>query len=54
VLSDFSKSDDPWLAPLLDAVATELPKLLAGDEAGFLNRLGQALPSKKPDPIGDP
>lgn len=55
VLNDFAKADVSWLIPLLDAVAGELPLLLAGNEGAFMNRLAQAVPaakSPKPDPSG--
>jgi PTH1 family peptidyl-tRNA hydrolase len=45
VLSDFAKTDETWLAPLLDAVAVQLPVLLAGDENAFMTRLAQAVPA---------
>jgi PTH1 family peptidyl-tRNA hydrolase len=48
VLSDFAKADETWLEPLLDAVAAELPTLLAGDENGFMTRLAQAMPAPTP------
>ncbi len=44
VLGDFAKDDQTWLRPLFDAVAEELPRLLAGDANGFMTRLAQALP----------
>lgn len=39
VLHDFAKVDQVWLEPLLDAVAQSFPLLVAGDEAGFMNRV---------------
>src|SRR5437762_2985117 len=39
VLSDFMKVEQPAVEGLLAAVAKELPLLLAGDAAGFMNRL---------------
>lgn len=39
VLSDFPKAEHPALARLLGAVAAHLPLLLAGDEAGFMNKV---------------
>lgn len=39
VLHDFAKADQVWLDPMIDAVAQALPQLLAGDEAGFMNRV---------------
>ncbi|MTJ79926.1 MAG: aminoacyl-tRNA hydrolase [Telmatospirillum sp.] len=48
VLGDFAKADESWLAPLLDALADDLPLLLAGNEAQFLNKIAQAVPVAKP------
>lgn len=39
VLSDFSKPEQAALAPWLDAVAAHIPLLLAGREAGFMNKV---------------
>jgi PTH1 family peptidyl-tRNA hydrolase len=44
VLGDFAKADEVWLGPLFDALATHLPLLIAGNDAGFLNKLAQAAP----------
>ncbi len=56
VLHDFAKADDAWLDKLLDAVAAELPILLAGDELAFMSKVNQALvpPRPKPPPKPDP
>ena len=52
VLGDFSKQDQEWLDPLLDAVADAAPKL-AESGAAFLNAVGLILkppaPKKKPE-----
>ena len=52
VLKDFAKAEDAWLDPLIDAVARELPLLLAGDSSAFMSRVSLALspPRPKPDP----
>ena len=39
VLRDFSKADRDWLGPLLDAVADAAPKLIQGDDTGFMTRV---------------
>ncbi|MFA5120903.1 aminoacyl-tRNA hydrolase [Zavarzinia sp.] len=52
VLGDFSKADQAWLEPLLDAVADAAPLLAAGDEAGFQNRV--ALLTAPPKPAKQP
>ncbi len=39
VLGNFSKDDQAWLAPLLDAIAEAAPHLASGDDVGFMNRV---------------
>lgn len=39
VLSDFAKTDAPWLSRLLDAVTDAMPLLIEGDDAGFMTRV---------------
>lgn len=51
VLHDFAKADT-WLDPLVEAVADCFPQLLAGDEAGFMNKV--ALATQPPRPKRDP
>jgi PTH1 family peptidyl-tRNA hydrolase len=48
VLGDFSKTDEEWLTPLLDAIAVSAPKLREGDSA-FSGAVGMELapPTKK-------
>lgn len=43
VLGDFSKQDEKWLDPLLDAVAHASEKLVSGDGIDFLNEIGLIL-----------
>ncbi|MDH3474178.1 MAG: aminoacyl-tRNA hydrolase [Rhodospirillales bacterium] len=50
VLHDFAKADDAWLDKLLDAVAVELPLLVAGDDKAFMSRVNQALAPPRPKP----
>ena len=61
VLGDFAKADHEWLDPLLEAIAAEIDKLVAGDDNGFMSKLAIALrgsepspakPEKKPEPKG--
>ncbi|CDK99967.1 peptidyl-tRNA hydrolase [Magnetospirillum gryphiswaldense MSR-1 v2] len=47
VLADFAKAET-WVTPLIDAVAEALPKLLAGDEAGFMNKVAVLTAPPKP------
>jgi PTH1 family peptidyl-tRNA hydrolase len=50
VLHDFAKTDEAWLAKLLEAVAAELPVLLAGDERAFMSKVNQVLVPPRPKP----
>ncbi len=52
VLSDFSKAEWPDMEKLIDAVAAELPRLLEGDDGGFMSRVAHLTspPKPKPDP----
>lgn len=50
VLHDFSKADQDWLEPLLDAIADAAPLLATGDDAGFASRV--ALLRDPPDNFG--
>lgn len=54
VLHDFAKADESWLAPLIDALADSLPKLLQGDEPGFMNKVSLATQPPKPKQTGKP
>lgn len=56
VLHDFAKADVDWLVPLLDAVAEAFPLMVAGDDAGFMNKVATmtAPPKVKPAPPGAP
>lgn len=55
VLHDFSRSDDVWLDPLLDAFADEAPLLAEGKDAAFASKVhhrlgGQRAPQRPPKP----
>lgn len=51
VLSDFAKADQTWLEPFLTAVVDNLPLLVRGDSADFMNRIALATqPPKPPKP----
>ncbi len=41
VLGNFAKADHDWLADMLGAVAAELPWLVAGDDARFMNEVAR-------------
>lgn len=48
VLQDFAKADAAWREKLLDAVANELPRLVEGDDAGFMSRVAHVMNPPKP------
>lgn len=48
VLHDFAKADQAWLVPALDAVADSFAMLLAGDDAGFMNKVAHLTAPPKP------
>lgn len=51
VLKDFAKSDHAWIEKLLDAVADEFPRLVEGDDPGFMSRVAHlTAPPKPPKP----
>ncbi|MEQ8306468.1 MAG: aminoacyl-tRNA hydrolase [Hoeflea sp.] len=50
VLGDFSKADQQWLDPLLDAIADNADLIAKGDDAGFLNRIALATGSSDTAP----
>ena len=56
VLSDFAKAErEGWVEKLLAAIAAEFPRLIAGDEGGFMSRVAAALrPPKPPRPEKTP
>ena len=55
VLKDFSKADRDWLEKLLDAVAAEIPRMIEGDDAGFMSRVAYLTqPPKPPKPQKPP
>ena len=43
VLGDFSRDDQTWLAPFLDAVAADASLLAAGRDADFMTRIALAM-----------
>ena len=47
VLSNFDELDEPWLDPLLEAVAKEAPLMVKGDMAAFMSRVTLALQPPK-------
>jgi peptidyl-tRNA hydrolase, PTH1 family len=59
VLGNFSKADEEWLVPMLDAVAEAAPYLAQDDDPGFMNKVALMLrppeqkSEKKPKPEKD-
>lgn len=49
VLSDFAKADEPWLVPLLDALADAAPLLVAGDDSRFMTRVAHLTHAPAPE-----
>jgi PTH1 family peptidyl-tRNA hydrolase len=57
VLSDFAKSDRPWVEALLDIVADNAELLAKGEDASFQNRVHLAMDAKgfvEPKRAGEP
>jgi PTH1 family peptidyl-tRNA hydrolase len=56
VLSNFSKADEDWLVPMLDAIAEAAPRLAEDDDPGFMNKIALMLnpPVNKPKPDPKP
>ena len=56
VLSNFSKADEDWLVPMLDAIAEAAPRLAEDDDPGFMNKIALMLhpPVNKPKPDAKP
>jgi len=50
VLRDFAKADAEWLPKLLDAVAEEFPRLVQGDDGGFMSRVSHVMNPPPPKP----
>jgi len=50
VLQDFAKVEAAERDKLLDAVAAELPRLIEGDDGGFMSRLAHIMNPPKPKP----
>ena len=53
VLQNFAKAELETVGKLIDAVALEAPRLVAGDESGFMSRVAQAVfppPPRPPKP----
>ena len=50
VLSDFSKADEAWVNPLIDACARALGFLAAGDDERYQTEVMRLAPAPKSDP----
>ena len=49
VLGNFSKTDQKWLEPLINAIGRSADKLTSGDGVDFLNEIGLILKPNKKD-----
>lgn len=49
VLGNFSKADQSWLEPVIDAIGRSADKLTSGDGVDFLNEIGLILKPNKKD-----
>jgi PTH1 family peptidyl-tRNA hydrolase len=55
VLSDFAKSEQDWLAALLEGVSDGAALLATGDSVGFANRVALRMtPPRKTPPVPEP
>jgi PTH1 family peptidyl-tRNA hydrolase len=48
VLGDFSKADQEWLQPMLDAIAENADYLAKGDDNGFMSKVSLAMRGNDP------
>ena len=50
VLSNFAKTDEDWLVPMLDGIAEAAPLLAKDDDTGFMSKVALVMnpPAKKP------
>ncbi|WP_428246295.1 aminoacyl-tRNA hydrolase [Ferrovibrio sp.] len=53
VLQNFSKAEQDWLNPLLDAIADAAPALARGDDVGFMNKVALKLTPPRNEPPRD-
>ena len=51
VLGDFSSADRTWLEPFIEAFASAVPLLVAGDDAGCMSKI--ALLTRPPKPAAE-
>lgn len=51
VLGNFAKADADWLNPLIDAIADAAPKLIAGDDVGFMTEVARLTQPEKPERV---
>lgn len=50
VLGNFSKADEQWLVPMLNAIAEAAPLLAKDDDVGFMNKVVLLTSPPKPKP----
>jgi peptidyl-tRNA hydrolase, PTH1 family len=54
VLKDFSKTERAWVEKLTDAIAEHFPRLVKGDDGGFMSKVAADLAPPKPKPEPKP
>lgn len=54
VLGNFAKVDREWLEPLIDDIAAAVPKLVEGDDVGFMNLVAGTKPAAASTPLAPP
>ena len=49
VLKDFSKAERQWVEKLMDAVGAHFPRLVKGDDGGFMSKVAADMAPPKPE-----
>ena len=49
LLSDFAKSDNTWLEPMIDECVRSLPLLLKSEDANYMTRVAERLKPNRPN-----
>lgn len=49
LLSDFAKSDNSWLEPMIDECVRSLPLLLKGEDGNYMTRVAERLKPNRPN-----
>jgi PTH1 family peptidyl-tRNA hydrolase len=51
LLSDFAKSDNTWLEPMIDECVRSLPLLLKSEDANYMTRVAERLKPNRPNKL---